>query len=82
MRTNLKRKQEYNDKLFEVANLIERDGFETLEALSCRELKKILIYRNWVGTGGKLGYRPLAKKYGLTVSKVRTICSKFKGVDY
>ena len=69
-----KRKQKVKDLISKNKNLVD--------VLSDREVKKILIYRDWQGTGGKLGYEPLANKYDLTISKVRTICSKFnKGAN-
>ena len=57
---------------------IEKNGFEALSCLSHKELVKPLIFRDWLGTGGKLGYGPLARKYRLSVSQVKTICGKFK----
>lgn len=57
--------------------LIESENGLLIECFSLKEIKKPLIYKDWKGTGGKLGYKPLAKKYNLTISEIRTICSKF-----
>jgi hypothetical protein len=60
-----------------LVRILRKGDFEILNALSLSDIKQILIYKDWLGTGGKLGYEPLAEKYDLTISKVRTICSKF-----
>lgn len=69
---------ELNSHIQSLAFAIEKHGFEVLSCLDHKEVVKPLIFINWQGTGGKLGYVTLAKRYGLTVSQVRTICASFK----
>ena len=73
----MKAQEREKDYLQRLAFHIEKNGFEVLACLDYKELVKPLIFRDWIGTGGKLGYEPLAKKYDLGVSQVRTICAKF-----
>lgn len=57
---------------------IEKDGTCILQCLDAKELVKPLIFKDWLGTGGKLGYESLASRYGLSLSQIKTICSKFE----
>jgi len=61
-----------------LAVLIAKKDLNVLYCLDLEELLKPLIFKDWVLTGGKLGYKPLALKYGFSVSKIRTICAKFE----
>lgn len=65
----------HNDKLQEL--LAAKDA-ALLRALTEDTVRDILVVRDWLGNGGKLGYKGLADKYRLTEKQARTVCKNWK----
>lgn len=55
--------------------LVDKNSDLVFEALSDNDILKVLIWKDSRKNGGKLGYRGIANKYGITENKVRWILS-------
>lgn len=59
----------------EFLRLMEDNPLQIFNALSEIDVMKPLIWKDLIKNGGKLGYRGIARKYGITDNQARRIIS-------